>query len=232
MLQQTQVDRVVDKYLLFIRTFPTFQTLAQASMEKLLATWQGLGYNRRALLLRACAQQVIKRHGGSLPDTPESLAALPGIGKATAASICAFAFNKPVIFIETNIRAVFIHEFFQDKNSINDRELIPIIESTLDRKKPGTWYSALMDYGTHLKKKYPNPGRRSAHHTRQSKFAGSDRQLRGKILRLLLSSGRQYLRGKELDPASDPERVNRILRGLTDEGFLVKKGDFYAINRG
>lgn len=136
MLQQTQVDRVIDKYTLFIKTFPTLRSLAKAPLDKLLRTWQGLGYNRRALMLQKCAQQIVKEFKGVIPDTPELLEKLPGLGKATSASICAFAFNKPVIFIETNIRTVFIHEFFPKKKDVTDNELLPLVAQTLNKKTP------------------------------------------------------------------------------------------------
>ena len=109
MLQQTQTDRVRGKYELFIKTFPTFEHLAQASVTELITVWKGLGYNRRALALQELAQRVVKEHQGILPKTPDELQSFRGIGPATAASICAFAFNSPTIFIETNIRAVYIH---------------------------------------------------------------------------------------------------------------------------
>ena len=220
MLQQTQVDRVIDKYNQFIRVFPTIRKLAKAPVDKVLRTWQGLGYNRRALMIHRYAQVIIKDYKGVLPDTPEELQKLPGIGKATAASICVFAFHKPLIFVETNIRTVFIHEFFRDRKDITDDELIPLIQQTLDKKNPCKWYSALMDYGSYLKKNNPNPSRKSAHHTKQSRFEGSDRQIRGKILRLLLSQKSLTFKKINAELQADPQRLKRILQGLSREGFI------------
>ena len=82
---------------------------------------------------------------------------LPGIGPYTAAAILTFAFNVPTVFIETNIRAVFIHTFFGDRTDVSDKEILPLIEQMLDRKDPRKWYWALMDYGVMLKKEFANP---------------------------------------------------------------------------
>lgn len=231
MLQQTQVERVIDKYTLFIQTFPTIQSLAQAPLELLLKTWQGLGYNRRALLLQKCARKIVHERCGVLPDSPDQLILLPGIGKATAASICAFAFDKPVIFIETNIRAVFIHEFFPEQSNVSDEQLLPLIEKTLDKKQPLRWYSALMDYGTHLKKTYPNPSRKSAHHARQSPFEGSDRQIRGNILRLLLEHKHCSFKKIMSHVKTENIRLQVILRGMADEGFISCVDKRYTISQ-
>jgi A/G-specific adenine glycosylase len=224
MLQQTRVDRVAGIYGRFIERFPDPASLAHAPIRDLLAAWQGLGYNRRALNLQRCAGELLASHGGVVPAAPEELVRLPGIGKATAASIAAFAFNRPTVFVETNIRAVFIHHFFAGREGVADAELVPLVERTLDRRRPARWYSALMDYGVHLKKKHGNPSRRSAHHATRGRFEGSDRQVRGEILRRLLDGrecGRAELtRGLDIDK----ERAARIVEGLLREGFLERKG--------
>lgn len=223
MLQQTQVDRVVTKYEHFIATFPDFQALATAEVKEVLVAWQGLGYNRRALNLKKLAEIVVRDFNGVLPDSPDLLKTLPCIGPATAASICAFAFNLPTVFIETNIRSVFIHFFFKNKKQVHDDELLPLVQQTLDRSQSGTWYSALMDYGVMLKKTYGNPSRKSAHHYKQSSFIGSDRQIRGMILKLLLST--TSLSQTDLIKAlkSRAPRLSRILVELKQEGFIVQK---------
>jgi len=112
MLQQTQVERVTIKFPEFIRAFPDFASLATATLANVLTVWQGLGYNRRAIALQKCAIRVMNEYNGALPADVDILATFPGIGRATASSIAAFAFNMPVVFIETNIRRVFIHFFF------------------------------------------------------------------------------------------------------------------------
>jgi A/G-specific adenine glycosylase len=188
MLQQTQTFRVEPKFENFTAHFPTFQTLATAPFSEVLRHWKGLGYNRRALALQKIAQEVTHNYNGNLPNDPEILDSFPGIGPATAASICAFAFNRPTIFIETNIRAVFIHFFFQNQTNITDAQIYPLVAQTVDEHNPRNWYYALMDYGVLLKKMYQNPSRKSAHHTTQSTFEGSNRQIRGLILQTLLEN--------------------------------------------
>jgi endonuclease III len=146
MLQQTQIGRVTIKYPEFITTFPTFAALADAPLHQVLAVWQGMGYNRRAIALHKCAKQVMTTFGGELPRDVGTLVTLPGIGHATACSIGAFAFNMPVAFIETNIRRVFIHFFFPDRLSVTDREILPLVKQSLDTTNPRVWYWALMVY--------------------------------------------------------------------------------------
>jgi len=230
MLQQTQVDRVKIKYEEFIEAFPDFQSLHRASLAKVYEVWQGLGYNRRALALKRIAEAVITGHGGRLPAGKEELMALPGIGKATASSILAFGFNEPEAFIETNVRSVFIHFFFFKRDNVDDSEIMPLVEKSLDRKNPRKWYSAIMDYGTMLKKQCPNPSRKSAHYTTQSPFKGSRRQRRGAILRTLLKN--PHLMEKEiaqrLEKTSSPA-VKDILVDLMKEGLVKQHNGVYSI---
>jgi A/G-specific adenine glycosylase len=218
MLQQTQVERVNEKYMLFIETFPDFKSLADAPVSDLLRVWQGLGYNRRALALQKTAQIITKNFDGNLPDSVEELVKLPGIGPYTAAAICAFAFNKPTTVIETNIRTVFIHFFFRNRNNVKDSDVLPLITKTLDKKDPREWYYALMDYGVMLKKELPNPSRRSSHYFKQSKFSGSNRQLRGKILKTLVA--KESISVDELYTLDDKKKVHDNLIQLEKEGFL------------
>ncbi|TAN39747.1 MAG: A/G-specific adenine glycosylase [Nitrospirae bacterium] len=223
MLQQTQADRVIGKYRDFTERFPDIRTLAEAPLAEVLMAWQGLGYNRRALSLHALAQTLRHTSRGRVPDNSDKLQALPGIGRYTAAAVLAFAWNRPVVFIETNIRTVFIHFFFHDKPGVSDREILPLVAETLDTSDPRAWYNALMDYGVMLKKEFKNPARRSAHYQRQSPFKGSDRQIRGLILRLILEKGGMTMQRllKQLGP--DVTRSQAIIRQLVAEGFLKHK---------
>lgn len=230
MLQQTQTYRVEPKFEHFITTFNSFAELANADMRDLFCVWQGLGYNRRAKALHAIAQQVMQNYDGILPASVELLQALPGIGHATASSICAFAFDMPTIFIETNIRAVFIHTFFSDTpEAISDKALLPLIQQTLDCTQPRQWYYALMDYGVHLKKEHKNPARRSAHYTKQSRFEGSDRQIRGAIIRQLANNGAVSRHALVVVINDDAPRVERIIDQLIAEGMIQQTCDQYVM---
>ncbi len=229
MLQQTQVDRVRDKFGEFLGVFPGFPNLAEASAAKLIAIWSGMGYNRRALALRALARKVLSEHRGRLPGDFDKLLALPGIGKYTAGAVLAFAFNRPVVFLDTNIRRVFIHEFFHDRNSVHDDDIIPLIQRTMDRKNPRRWYNALMDYGSMLVKEHRNPNRRSAHYQKQSPFENSNRQVRGRIVKLLVKNAPLTFTEIVKQTGIDSGRVKANLAQLEAEGFAEKKGRTYTI---
>jgi len=234
MLQQTQVSRVLTKYAEFMTALPDWQALAIAMQAEVIGLWQGLGYNRRALWLKRIAEAVVGEYGGELPQGPVELRQLPGIGPNTAGSIVAFAFNAPAVFIETNIRRVFIHHCFGDAEVVSDKELAPLLARALEdnRGKAREWYWALMDYGSFLAtQQMPNPNRRSKHYTKQSRFSGSDRQIRGEILRLLFASNLSHSELREaLAPyEQDDERVERILRGLITEGFVKFQKDHYKL---
>ncbi|HEX7259757.1 MAG TPA: A/G-specific adenine glycosylase [Candidatus Saccharimonadia bacterium] len=221
MLQQTQVARVMQKYPEFIAAFPDFHRLAAARTSEILSLWQGLGYNRRALNLHRLAALVVRHYDGKLPADPAELILFPGIGSGTAGSIAVFAFNRPEVFIETNIRRVFIHHFFPDAAQVSDAELRPLVEVSIDQANPREWYYGLMDYGAHIAKTVSNPNRRSRHYVQQSKFEGSDRQIRGKLIRLLLEF--PVLTAADIVghfPYEPQRRVIRLLEQLTKEGFL------------
>lgn len=225
MLQQTQVERVAGKYGLFIELFPDFKALAVAGLRDVLGAWQGLGYNRRAVALKRTALRVVTEFAGRLPECPETLRTLPGIGPATAGALMAFAFNKPAVFIETNIRRVFIHYFFAEAKQVRDQDILPLVQATLDIDQPRTWYYALMDYGAMLKSAEANPNRRSAHYSRQSRFQGSDRQIRGIIIRTMIDHPVLPVEAIVKTPGTDPERVRAMLDRLIEEGFLIRSGE-------
>ena len=222
MLQQTQVQRVLEKYEPFLDAFPDFAALARAPLSEILAQWQGLGYNRRAIALSRISRMVLDNFHGVLPSSVDTLITFPGIGHATASAIAAFAFLTPAVFIETNIRRVYIHCFFGDRDHVRDDEILPLVETTLDVSNPREWYYGVMDYGVMLKKSLENPNRRSAHYQKQSPFEGSNRQIRGMILRALTHqphvTGREIARQLELDTAI----LKKNLLQLQKEGFIKK----------
>jgi A/G-specific adenine glycosylase len=230
MLQQTQTHRVIGKYEEFIAAFPNIQSLAASQLRDVINVWQGLGYYRRARFLHQLARIVVDEHGGILPQDAKALQTLPGIGAGTAGSLGAFAYNRPTVFIETNIRAVFIHCFFSDKQHVSDKELLPLIAATVDHDNPREWYYALMDYGVWCKAHYSNPSRKSAHYNKQSKFEGSDRQIRAHILKLVAE--KEMVNHQAILNLINKEtaRVETIINKLVSERFIKKNiNDVYSV---
>lgn len=231
MLQQTQVSRVTRHFQPFVDAFPGFCELGNAPLEEVLRHWQGLGYNRRARYLREGAAIVCRDYSGRLPSDVDALTALPGIGANTAGSIAAFAHNKPTLFIETNIRRVFIHYFFPGEEAVADARILPLVESTLDTTNPREWYWALMDLGAWLSKRVPNPNRRSRHYARQKAFEGSNRQLRGRIMRLVLDAGRVDPEAVAKSAGRPADESLEALEQLVRDGLLLRESDgMYRIN--
>ncbi len=230
MLQQTQVDRVIPKYRAFMKLFPSVSVLAAAPLGDVLRAWQGLGYNRRAKLLWECAKVVKETPGGRFPRTYEGLKALPGIGPYTAGAVMAFAYNEAVPLIETNVRTVYLHHFWpHDATDVTDTEILELVAATLPKENVRAWYAAIMDYGSYLKKTVGNHNVRTKSYTIQSTFKGSDRQIRGAILRALAITPltRPALQ-KELSAFSDL-RVDAQLEALVHEGMVTKVGHCYTL---
>lgn len=231
MLQQTQVERVIPKFTRFIQRWPSVDALARARLATVLREWQGLGYNRRAKFLKHAAETVHAVHKGRFPHTTEGLAQLPGIGPYTAAAIMTFAYNEPVVLIETNVRRVYLHHFFADRTQVRDSDILPLIERTIHRPNPRQWYSALMDYGTHLKQTAGNANLRSQHYKKQSPFRGSDREIRGAILRTLGQSVAGYTQTALHNELTDfdPSRIDTQLERLCGEAMIRKQGTRYRL---
>lgn len=230
MLQQTQVERVKEKYLLFLKAFPSFKVLAEASLPEVLRVWQGLGYNRRAGYLLRSAQIIVNEHGAKFPQKEEILMTLPGIGRGTTGSILAFAFNLPTVFIETNVRRVFIHEFFKDQKNITDEDIRVLVQKTLVRDNPREWYYALMDYGAFLVKELKeNPNRVGATYRKQATFKGSRREVRGIIIRLLLKHD-MSIQNLIQQTEKDSDLVFQALRDLQKERIIEQKGELYVLS--
>lgn len=256
MLQQTQVARVEQRWGAWLERFPSVADLAAAPVAEVLAAWQGMGYNRRALALKSAAEQVVSTYGGVFPQDTQDLVALPGIGPATAQGIRAFAFDLPGVYLETNVRSVFLHELFPDAVGVSDRELKPLVEAACPGSAapyaapqdaddtPRAWYYALLDYGVYLKQTLPNPSRRSAGHVRQSTFEGSRRQKRAELVRLLLSDRQDGAPGATAGdltarlsaveqeagrPAVDRSLVEGLLAKLASEGFCGEKDGLWRI---
>lgn len=229
MLQQTQTTRVIEKFQQFIQAFPTWQALAQATTQQVLQVWVGLGYNRRGIALHHIAQKIVTDYNCVLPDEVEILKTFKGLGHATASSIVAFAYNKPTVFIETNIRSVFLHVFFKDEENISDAFIEPLVELTLKKDNPREWYYALMDYGVYLKKKHKNPSRKSKHYTKQSKFEGSTRQVRAAIVKVLAFKTKITLEELYQALPYDSEKIDKQLEKLCAEKIIFSQNDYYFL---
>lgn len=230
MLQQTQVARVLSRWERFMSRFPSVDALAAASTSDVVEEWQGMGYNRRALALKRAADICSAEYGGSLPAGVDALRTLPGIGEATAAGITAFSADAPCVYIETNVRAVFIHEFFPESDRVTDKELRPLVEQACPHEDVRGWYYALLDVGAHLKKTHANPSRKAAAYTRQSAFEGSRRQKRAWVLREVMacpgiSTAEIHRRLNEAERQAGRDQVpekdlDAILKALSQEGFF------------
>ena len=214
MLQQTQVSRVIEKYKEFLKKFPTVRALAKAPLSDVLKIWSGLGYNRRGKYLHDAAKKVVADFNGNFKKALEH--PLPGVGPYTRAAVKAFAFNEPGEIIETNVRTAFIHHFYRGRFSVkkmSDKDLLPILRLAAKGQDPREWHWALMDYGSYLKRSGVRNNSRSAHYTKQSKFEGSLRQVRGQILRDLMD-GKKGRKGEEWEKA---------FAGLVRDGLIVKE---------
>lgn len=221
MLQQTQVARVVPKFNEFIQKFPDEKALAGASLADVLKVWQGLGYNRRAKFLHEAAKKIVGL--GAFPDDESGLLSLPGVGKNTAGAMLAYSFNQPSLFIETNIRTVYIHHFFNDQFDVDDKQIIAQLSETIDHENPREFYWALMDYGAWLKANGVRNIANSRHYKKQPPLKGSVREVRGQVVRLLTVSGQSLTAIQSI--YENDERLTVALESLEKDGLITKRGD-------
>lgn len=237
MLQQTQVARCTTFFNNWMKLFPTLRDVANSNQVKLLSAWRGLGYNSRAPRMKQTAIMIMEHYGGRFPKTYTELIKLPGIGPYTAGAIMNFAYNQPIPMIETNIRRVYIHEFFADAiEPVSEKNILELVEQTMDTDNPRLWFYALMDYGAYLgvtlkqKNKKYNPNIQSKSYTKQKTFKGSDREIRGYILKTLLQVKDHALNVqslyKQLDQfTGELSRKQSIIADLVDEKFIEKSGN-------
>lgn len=221
MLQQTQVHRVVPKFEAFLRAFPGVETLATSPLADVLRLWSGLGYNRRAKYLHDAAKQIVLR--GGFPKTAKELQLLPGVGKNTAGAIMVYSYNMPSIFIETNIRTVYLHHFFPDGEKVDDRQIEQLLEQTIDSEHPREFYWALMDYGTWLKSQGVGRIQQSKHYKKQPPLKGSVREVRGAIIKQL--TGADMTEAELRERLVADERFASALSGLMRDGLVSQKND-------
>lgn len=225
MLQQTQVERVIGFYEAFMKAFPTADALSKAALSEVLAEWQGLGYNRRAKNLHAAAKAVAER--GSFPKTAEEMERLPGVGPYTARAVAAFAHNHDSIFVETNIRTVVMHHFFPGASKVDDAQIRQVLEKAHPKGKARLWYSALMDYGSHLKRSGVKLNPRVKGYKKQSTFKGSKREARGAILKALVKGPRDSKLLVEVLGPSRRAQAKEVIASLVHEGMIeLSRGKF------
>lgn len=226
MLQQTQVSRVIKYYNKWIKKWPTIQKLAAEKYKNVLRAWVGLGYNRRAMYLHNTANIIVDEFNGDVLSAVKHYERLPGIGLYTSKAIRIFADNEDIATVDTNIRRIFINEFNLDE-SISEKALFKIAQQSLPKGKSREWHNALMDYGalyltsrkTGIKPK-----------TTQSSFQGSDRQIRGQIIRKLLQENQsKYQLEQQLN--IDSSRITPILDKMLKEKTISKTKNQYHVPR-
>jgi A/G-specific adenine glycosylase len=149
MLQQTQVRRVLEYFPRFMARFPTIASLAGARPRAVMEEWDGLGYYARARNLHKLAREVTRRHDGTVPDKPEELRTLPGVGRYTAGAVACFAYEKPVPTVDTNVRRVLTRVFGNAKVEMRNAELWKLASRLVPKDGPRAWRfnQALMELG-------------------------------------------------------------------------------------
>ncbi len=230
MLQQTPVDRVIPKFKTFARAFPSFSLLGNAGLSEVYARWQGLGYNRRAKYVRDAAKILSEKYGGVLPKSKEDLMRLPGVGPYTAGAILAFAYGNPDAFVETNIRTAVIYHVYPKKKNVPDVAILRVLEKIKPAKGKAAkeWYAALMDYGTHLKRSGVKLNHKSAGYVKQKAFKGSQREVRGAVIREIhktsLTAAALY---KKLP--FEKTNIKNVLKNLNSEGLIAcRRGRWFV----
>ena len=222
MSQQTQVDRVIPYRKKWIKDIPDYKALASLPKLDLLSYRSGLWFNSRAIRLQECAQQVVEKYNNTLPQDKELLLSLPWIWPYTASAICSFAWNLPEPVIDTNIRRVLIF-LLKLPEDISYRELEKIAEELIPEWKSRDWNNALMDYwALHL----------TARKTKikslwkQSKFEGSDREVRGWVLKQI-TKNKQPLNRDKIKEEFPHKNIKKILNELEKEN-IIKKANGYV----
>jgi A/G-specific adenine glycosylase len=229
MSQQTQLSRVIPKYVAWLEKFPTVEKLATAKISDVLRYWSGLGYNRRALHLKKTAELIEKEYNGRFPVTEKELLTLPGIGQYTARAVLCFAFDQQIAVVDTNVKKVIVTKFLQvGDHKTNQRLIEEIATKLLPVGLAYEWNQALMDYAAEVLKneKIPIP--------RQSKFIGSHRFYRGQILKQLLQKKKIPIQDigfliKKDYSENEKQWLLNLLDELSVEGFIFIKNDFVLL---
>lgn len=239
MLQQTQIARVIPRYTTFLREFPTASECAIAPVGAVIRAWDGLGYNRRAVQLHRCAQQLVALHGGNLPRDLPALLKLPGVGPYTARAVLAFAFEDDVGVVDTNVGRVLAR---WSGRRLGAAEAQAAADANVPPSSGWSWNQALFDFAARVcTRRHPrcdrcpmrsscrwqgqgdDPAEGSARVSGgQSRFEGSDRQGRGRLVAVLRRG--PLLRSDVAAAAGwpyEPVRAERIMAGLVHDGMAV-----------
>lgn len=237
MLQQTSVARVREPWARFLSAYPTPAACAQAPLDEVLVAWRGLGYPRRARHLRLAAIAIVERHDGRVPASVSDLLALPGVGAYTAAAVASFAFGEPVTVLDTNVGRVLARALAN--RSLGVGEARELAQRVRGRSASAAFNQSLLDLGAQFcrararcetcplarvcrwrREGGPDPAPSSAAVSKaQAPYAGSDRELRGRILAVL--ERRPQRRDFEAHFADvESERLAKVLAGLARDGLV------------
>lgn len=224
MLQQTQVSRVIEYYTQWTSRWPTIESLAEASQKDVLRAWMGLGYNRRAIHLHQAARAISKTFDGDVLKAMNSYDEVPGIGPYTSRAVQIFSSNADIVTVDTNIRRILIHEFLLSEN-LSPKVLWLLAERCLPSGRSREWHNALMDYGALLMTSRKTGIRPLAI---QSRFKGSDRQIRGIVIRSLLQHPSPL---SELEKITNVNtiRLKKILNKMIQESLISAYDNQYTI---
>jgi A/G-specific adenine glycosylase len=241
MLQQTQVVRVVPRYLGFLAAYPTAAACAAASVGEVVRAWEGLGYNRRAINLHRAAQVIVAEHGGRVPDRLDDLLALPGIGPYTARAVLSFAFERDHGVVDTNAARFLARAIVGQR--LAARAAQDLADELVPMGRGWAWNQAVLDLGAQVCVKRnprcddcpiagscawaraafaaPDPADGTAGATkRQSVFAGSDRQGRGRLVQALRTGPVEIGRVADVTGwPEEPDRARRVADALVGEGL-------------
>ena len=225
MLQQTQVNRVILYYEKWIARWPAIDALASASLAEVLQAWMGLGYNTRAINLHKAARKIVTEFDNDVLEAMKQYKEIPGAGRYTSQAVQIFSTNADLVTIDTNIRRIFIKEFHLPEE-VSDKELWRLAEQCLPKGKSRKWHNALMDYGAlHLTSQKTGIKPK----TQQSRFEGSDRQIRARILRCLLNDTMSLSELKKTFRI-EQKRLRRILDKMVTEKIIVNNNNSYQLN--
>ena len=250
MLQQTQVARVLPKYAAFLDRFPTVESCAGGTVAEVVTLWAGLGYNRRAVNLHRCATAVLNDHGGAIPEELSDLLALPGIGPYTARAILAFAFERDVAVVDTNVGRVLAR---QVGRQLRPAEVQALADDLVPAGQGWAWNQSILDHGALVcTKRNPACGEcavaascvwhgegedpavgSAAVSTPQSRFAGSDRQGRGRLVEAMRSGpvGVDDL-AAVMGWRDDPGRARRVADTLVTDGLAIIASESFRLPTG